>query len=437
MTNVVQISIFQNQSTTTGEQPLFSMNPDKPQYKLPSTPPTVVAIQKMDPDPEEFLSSLIPYVSERILGEWINERQNAKSPVARSNTIRRYETTAAAMERRYANENGITVSELNPIETVRSLFTQSSFISDAAYNLYRHSLLYIYSQRQQNYTNQGNRQETLTTALAMLIVFSRRPYGRHEKGDVVGKPKAKNKTLQARFFVDLVTHLAVGYPARNKLCRMAQSAAIATLTTGMRPGEWVDAVLREPTPEEMPNGLSPKGWLAVVVQTSKRKDYEDVWVRTLLIEPGSNQAHIQQHYRFLMESIAKRPKALDPGLYHNRHCSSAIIKACKELWPQYPNRWVTLTSLRSQANANFTAVHGPYVAAGMMGHSPAKGRYHYAGASRSNLPRGVARKAGGPVPFPGPDCMAKAAEFEQHMNDIRSAAESVLLPSSALEQPNS
>ena len=157
-----------------------------------------------------------------------------------------------------------------------------------------------------------------------------------------------------------------------------------------------------------------------MVDTAKRKDGEPDWERTIVVEPGVYQIHVRQHYEEIQTALAARPDPHDVAKNYSRRCSSALGRACKDLWPtstrgKKPIR-ITLYSLRHQARANVAAAYGAFVAAAMMGHSPHTGENWYTGKHRANSfsgPRRV-RNSGIPVPVPGQDVLHKASAFEQN-----------------------
>lgn len=408
-------------NTPTMPDPAQSLTPSSQTNKTPKTrimpEQSPTALIHQDQDPEFFLNNVVPYVADKIVGEWRQARNAPGMPKARESSILQYEKNSSMLEAKYARELGIDPSDISPVETIRRFFYHALDISDASWKIYRAGLLHSLNNRLTIMENKGLPQPTLLRALASLIVFSKKPNrvaNVEESRD--GKQRSRVKSIKSRYYNQLIDHLANGFSARNLNARRAQSFAIATLSTGLRPSEWRLAKLRPARQDEMPDGNSCEGWMAIEVNTAKRKNEEEVWIRTLLIEPGPNQIHIRQHHATLMESVRTAQDRLHPDKLYIRRCSTAMSNACKQLWPGREHLWITLYSLRSQARANFASVHGTYLAAAMMGHSPRLGQDCYAGSQRANLNRGAKIKASLQVPMPGPDCMQKAAEFQARDN---------------------
>lgn len=377
--------------------------------------PTALALRTLDA--ETLLENMPQDAAEQIVAEWRLSRDTpgAGSPSARS--IATYEQNSRMLEIKYSNELGSEDAILSPVDIIRRLFLHSASISAATWRLYRSGLVYTMNERALQCAQQGQPQPTLIRALAALIVVSAKPYGAARPP--VTRP-TRDKSIPSKQFDKVITHLATAYSERNQWARRAQSFAMATIATGLRPTEWVNAVLRPAKPFEVPPGEVAANWLAVVVDTAKRKEGEPDWERTIVIEPGVYQIHVRQHYDEIQSALVSRADPHAAAKYYSRRSSSALGRACKELWPvgvqgKSPIR-ITLYSLRHQARANVAAAYGSFVAAAMMGHSPHTGDNWYTGKHRANSfagPRKV-RNAGIPVALPGHDVLAKAAEFEKN-----------------------
>jgi len=381
----------------------------------PGTPAAALAFKSLDA--EALLDSIPQEAAEQIVAEWRQARDELKKGPPKPSSIATYHENSRTLEIRYSNEMNSDDGILNPIDIIKRLFRHSASISPATWRLYRSGFLYTMDERAQHFALKGQPQPTLIRALAALIVVSAKPYG-------AGRPPAaraaRDKSIPAKQFDKIITHLATAYSERNQWARRSQSFAMATIATGLRPTEWVNAEIRPALPSEVPLGQAEAGWLAVVVDTAKRKAGEPDWVRTIVVEPGVYQIHVRQHYEEIQAALASRADAHEAAKNYSRRCSTALGRACKELWPtgvrgKSPIR-ITLYSLRHQARANVAAAYGAFVAAAMMGHSPWMGENWYTGKHRANSysgPRKV-RSAGIPVALPGHDVLAKAAQFEQN-----------------------
>ena len=85
---------------------------------------------------------------------------------------------------------------------------------------------------------------TLIRALAMLLIVAAKPYG----ADLLPpRPPSRGKSIKSRDFDRIITHQATNYAEKNQSARRAQSFAMATIATGLRPTEWVGAKLRDAT----------------------------------------------------------------------------------------------------------------------------------------------------------------------------------------------
>lgn len=391
---------------------LFSTDP------APAVQPgTPAALPYKSLDAEILLESIPQEAAEQIVAEWRQARDDVKKGPPKPSSIATYHENSRTLEIRYSNEMDSDEGILNPVDIIKRLFRHSASISPATWRLYRSGFLYTMDERAQHFALKGQPQPTLIRALAALIVVSAKPYG-------AGRPPAaraaRDKSIPAKQFDKIITHLATAYSERNQWARRSQSFAMATIATGLRPTEWVNAQIRPALPSEVPLGQAEAGWLAVVVDTAKRKAGEPDWVRTIVVEPGVYQIHVRQHYEEIQTALASRADAHEAAKNYSRRCSTALGRACKELWPtgvrgKSPIR-ITLYSLRHQARANVAAAYGAFVAAAMMGHSPWMGENWYTGKHRANSysgPRKV-RSAGIPVALPGHDVLDKAAQFEQN-----------------------
>lgn len=392
-----------------------SSAPPQPRPPVPVGTPTAAALRSLDA--ETLLENMPQDAAEQIVAEWRQARVTAGmgNPSARS--IATYEENSRMLEIKYSNEAQSDDGILSPVDIIRRLFLHSASISAATWKLYRAGFIYSMNERAQLCALQGQPQPTLERALATLLVVSAKPYG-------AGRPPAarsvRSKSIPAKDFDKVITHLATAYSERNQWARRAQSFAMATIATGLRPTEWVNAVIRPALPAEVPLGEPEAGWLAVVVDTAKRKAGEPDWERTIVVESGVYQIHVRQHYEEIQAALTSRAEPHDAAKNYSKRCSAALGRACKELWPtstrgKDPIR-ITLYSLRHQARANVAAAYGGFVAAAMMGHSPHTGSNWYTGKHRANSftgPRKV-RSAGIPVALPGLDVLAKAEQFEQN-----------------------
>ena len=379
---------------------------------MPTPSPTAQALKGMDP--ESMLANMPIDLVNTIVSEWREARSVPGLAAAGTSTITQYSINAERLERKYSEINNVEYGLLNPIDFVKSLFFHAQDLSAASWNLYRHSVLHIMNARALEMDAKGHPQKSLMTAIASLIVATKKPGSVETTGVELKKPKlGRPKSIRFKYFVELVTHLAVGFPPVNLSARRAQSFAMATLATGLRPFEWKSATLRDATPAEMASLGSNEDWLAVDVVTAKRKENEEDWLRTLLIPPGQYQIHIRQHYDSFQSYVVQSRASDNPEKLYIRQCSAVMTAACKQLWPKHPERRFTLQTLRSQSRANFASRHGAHIAAAMLGHSPETSKSYYAGSQRANLPRkGAAAKHGDvPIPVPGKNVMDKADEF--------------------------
>lgn len=398
------------QQATATQSPGFS----QPRPTAQGGTPTALALKSIDA--ETLLENMPQDAAEQIVAEWRQARADASMGAPNVRSLKTYETNSRILEIKYSNEMQAD-DILNLVDIIRRLFLHSASISAATWRLYRAGFLHTMNQRALQCESLGQPQPTLLRALAALIVVSSKPYG-------AGRPRAKrparDKSIPAKKFDKVITHLATAYSERNQWARRSQSFAMATIATGLRPTEWVNAVIRPATASEVPMGESEAAWLAVVVDTAKRKAGEPDWERTIVVEPGVYQIHVRQHFEEIQSVINTKSDPHEAVRNYSQRCSRALGRACRELWPapvqgKDPIR-ITLYSLRHQARANVAAAYGTFVAAAMMGHSPYVSQNWYTGKHRANAyagPRKV-RSAGIPVAVPGHDVLAKAAVFEQN-----------------------
>ena len=387
---------------------------------MPEAPPTAAALRSVDP--EILLDQLPLDLATQILSEWRASRATEGVPTPTKKTIDLYARNSEMLEHKYSREAQIEVGMLSPVDIVKRLFVHSKLLAQSTWNLYRHGFLHTMNAREQALAEQGLPQPSLVRALAALIVASKKPMAdpRTLSSPHASARRPRTKSVSAADFEKLINHLATGYSARNLRPLKAQSFAMAILATGLRPAEWARTSIRPARAEEVPNGESPEGWIALEVDTVKRKEDEPAWKRTIVVEPGLYQVHVLQHHDQLHAFLNSSPSAEDPSTNYSVRCSRALKKACEELWPdsrrgKAPVR-VTLYTLRHQARANIAAAYGGFVAAAMMGHSPHTGENWYSGKHRANnmSMRRRVRNAGVPVPVPGMDVLLQAQEFENN-----------------------
>lgn len=367
--------------------------------------------------PEELLAKIPQDAAETIVHEWRAAKKSERAVIPSLKTIQTYSNNARMLETKYSNDNNVEVGILTPVDIIERLFAHAASLSPNTWRLYRASFVYTMNARALEAEAAGRPQPTLMRALATLIVLGSRsqPTGASK---ILPRQPAAGKSIRAADFDKIITHLATAYAEQNLWARRAQSFAMATISTGMRPTEWINAKLRPALADEVPIGFAPTGWLALEVDTAKRKSDEPAWKRTIIVEPGIYTIHIEQHYDEIKAHLSQGEDEFKRAKYYSMRCSLALGRACQELWPdkiggKAPIR-IRLYSLRHQARANVAAAYGGFVAAAMMGHSPAIGANFYAGKHRANGPRSVPRKvlhSGIPVPVPGKDVLDKAAEF--------------------------
>lgn len=384
--------------------------PARPRLIMSTVTPTAASLKGCDPD--FLLDHLEQEVAEQTVLEWRQMRQQSGAPQAQAKTNALYNKNTTMLEIKYGVENNCDPGLLTPVDILKKLFSHSRQISPAAWRVYRAGFLHVMNERARAFEDQGLPQPTLIRALAALIVVSSPPYApvRAQR-----KRVSRTKSIKAADFDKIITHLATAYSERNQVARRAQSFAMSTIATGLRPSEWANATLRPAAQAEVPPGEPAAGWLALEVGTAKRKQGEPDWKRTIIVEPGIYAIHIRQHYDAMHEFLASESGAEDPVTNYLKRASRALKRACVELWPkatrgQAPVR-ITLYTLRHQARANVAAAFGGFVAAAMMGHSPSTGENWYSGKHRAHSSSRKVRNAGVPVPIPGQDVLQKANEF--------------------------
>jgi hypothetical protein len=405
---------FTENAIPTDLQPLEFKKPNARRVAavLPAPSPTAQLLQHMDAEAIIRELKLVPMMCESIVQEWKEGRDMSGIAKAQSRSIEQYIYSYRLLLKKYTKEHGLEdESDMNPIDFVKRFFNDTRPLAPATWKRYRQSILYVFNKTIEDYLVRGYPVTSYLVALAALITVSRQPYQGYKK-DGVGRVKS----IRTKYFDMIINQLATGYIKRNHLVIYTQSFAIATFTTGLRPSEWASASFRQAKDKDMPEGLSPKGWMVLELLTGKRKDDEPDWPRHLLIPPGVNQAHIGQHLDWFQEAGRKSEGKPLPYNEYIRNCSKMLKKACVTLWPKHEERWITLYSLRSQARANIAKLHGQFVAAAMLGHSVNKSTSYYAGSKRANLPRGRSNGITTGIEYgwavPGPQIMEKAREFE-------------------------
>lgn len=381
-----------------------------PKLNRPVMPPMPAEAQAMrDMKPEDILDNMSIETATSIVSQWREYRQSLPPP--KETTVSQYSGNAKTLLAKYERERDLDPGLLNPVDFVRSLIKHSGELAKSTWNTYRYSILYYLNKEALRQQDKGLSHPSYLRALAWLIVITKSP---SHQGKTPEKKPYRAKSLPARKFQELITYLATNHSRRNRVALRAQSFAMATFATGLRPGEWLSVLTRPAETNEVPPGECPEKWLALVVRTSKRKSNEDDWYRTILIPPGTYQTHIRQHQTFLREAVARSSDAHRPDNTYIKRCSTMIHRACKQLWPNREEWHCTLYSLRSQARANVSREYGRYVGAAMLGHAPAKSSSYYAGARRANT-KGFAKQSNlgdRPVPVPGKDVLEKAMAFE-------------------------
>lgn len=394
---------------------------------FPATPQTVLQYREMDQ--EEFLENIDLDVAQRIVDEWRAANISVDAPQATQKTQNAYQGNHVRLCHMYAKELGIEVDAIDPVQIVRQFFLHATKLSSASWKIYRFSLRHIFNQQAEILQKQNRPHGKLLRALAALITYNKKHHDDARGEEYAGK-QVRVKSIGLDHFERLLDELANGPEATSIRVQRTQAFAIATIATGMRPGEWLDTIIRDATEMDFVDGTNPEGWTALVINTSKRKQTEVPWVRTILIQPGHYQVHIHQHVRMVKHFLEKTNGTYPFETQYIQKCTSTLTKAARRLWPKNPERWITLYSLRSQARANLVSVHGADIGAAMLGHSPEKSSRFYAGSHRANLPRGGAGAF--MLPKPGIDCLVKAGEFALRMESAETApSESEAAPSEA------
>ncbi len=395
--------------TTTAPKPPSTPAPNS---FIPATSPTAAGLRHEDP--ETLIQELSLDTAEQIIFEWRSARMVPGASKPNEKTAALYLANSRMLELKYSLENNHD-GVISPVDIILGFFNHSRKLSYTTWRLYRSGLLHTMDERARTLSAAGHPHPTLVRALATLIVVAAKPYG---AGLIAPRSPGRGKSIKSRDFDRIITHLATNYAEKNQSARRAQSFAMATIATGLRPTEWVGAKLRDATIDEVPPGETHHNWLAIEVDTAKRKLGEPDWKRTILLQPGIYQIHVRQHFTEMQAFLASNSGSADPATNYSRRSSRSLAQACKELWPdttggKAPVR-ITLYSLRHQARANVAAAYGGFVAASMMGHSPHTGANAYSGKHRANWMSGPRRvkNVGVPVPIPGQDVLVKAREFE-------------------------
>lgn len=356
-------------------------------------------------DPEATLDAMVLPMAQQIIHEW----KAARTEISRENLAQKsrktYEDTTTILRAKYAAELGKEASEISPIEVVRQLFKHSRRLKRASWTMYRAAFLWYFEVTAATYELQGWPTDSYYIAMGVLIVVVRNP-GEDERPPEAQPPKRPG-SMKQEHFTDLINQLAAN---KKGLPLKAQSFAIVTLATGVRPGEWRDIVMRPATAGDMTINESHVDWFVLEVNTSKRKSGQDAKIRTLLIHRGMETLHITQHLEFVREVMAIDPstRRTDPMEAFIKQCSSVISSRCKQMWPKHPERWVTLYTLRSQARANFVLQFGDELASEMMGHDAEVGRKFYSAKRKGYAPTGKH-----PNVVPGKDVTERAAALSE------------------------
>lgn len=364
-------------------------------------------------DPIELADVITDDEALVIYQAWVKARSIPGVPRANEQSQKTYCANGTMLELKYASASNVSYTDFSPIDFVKAFFRHSKFNGRPTYKIYRFSLLHYLNQRLTQLAQTGIPQPSLIKALAVLIIKSGYPYEiptRVARVDIRAGRESGAKSITASKFEELTNYLATGYPRQNKNAVRAQIMALATMATGLRPTEWKNSTLRDATSNEVPEGEDPQNWLALVVKTAKRKNNEQEWIRTLLIPPGVQQIHIRRHRKMIQDLVdpSADPNSDETDRYINKAMTTALTRACKELWPSRPQDWVTMYTFRSQARANFTRLHGKFIAAAMLGHSVDKSEDFYAGSHRANLTSGEKNKESYAIPQPGLDVLERA-----------------------------
>ena len=355
--------------------------------------PLVTKLRKADPD--ATLDTMVLSKAQQIIVEWRATRDAICHPTLAAKTRLMYEKTVRMLRAKYAAELGIDEGDLSPVEVVRRMFMHGSRLKASSWSTYRAAFLWYFDDTATSYALQGFPVDSYHIAMGVLIVVVRKPA--NDVRPLATKPHTRPTSIKRKHFTELLNALAT----QKGLLVKAQSFAIATLATGLRPGEWRDAVLRQAEPADMTIDTAHDDWLVLEVNTSKQREKK---VRTLLIRSGIDSLHINQHLAFISEipAIARSHKT-DPVAGFIKRCSSIVAMRCKQIWPSYPDRWVTLSSLRSQARANFVARFGDRLANEMMGNDADGGRKFYSSKVKGHAPASPT-----PAVLPGKDIIRRA-----------------------------
>ena len=98
--------------------------------------------------------------------------------------------------------------------------------------------------------------------------------------------------MKFEYFDEIINELVASKMWRKKSSTQTQSSAIATLSTRLRPIEWVDAEIRIASEKN-----APEGHMALTIQTAKKKSTEKKSFRDIAIAPCTELDHINQHIR--------------------------------------------------------------------------------------------------------------------------------------------
>ena len=202
----------------------------KPVSAIQGGSPTADALKSLDA--ETLLENMPQDAAEQIVAEWRQARAAAGAAAPNPRSVKTYETNSRMLEIKYSNEVGSDDGILNPVDIIKRLFLHSANITTSTWRLYRSGFIYTMNERAQHFALQGQPQPTLMRALAALIVVSSKPYG---VGCAPCASSVRDKSIPAKEFDKVITHLATAYLERNQWARRSQSFAMATIATGLRP----------------------------------------------------------------------------------------------------------------------------------------------------------------------------------------------------------
>lgn len=315
--------------------------------------------------PEAVLSDMTWVAAEEIVAAWEGVRGECS---VTEQTRDDYFKTFRGLRGRCAKQLGEAIPEaIEPRAMVDFLFEESRRLKKSAWKKYRSASIHAFAELLTEYRECDLRGTDFSIALAVLIVVNRPPHSDERPDQKIANTKAGIPEEDA---LDLFDALYESSIHRSKKARLY---AMATLMTGLRPGEWKDVELTEPT-ETLHSDQPTK----LHVATSKQKAGQSEH-RTLVL--------MTEEARFLvrdqMDMVSRETYANDWIGIHpidnlHKKCSSLIMEACKRLWPNDKYRWYTLYDFRHQARANFAAAFDAWIAAAMLGHGFEVGRQHYA-----------------------------------------------------------